>query len=601
MIISTNMPALRVHNSLTRTSRRSNASMERLSTGLRINSASDDPSGLATANRMRRQISGISAVSQNALDATSVIQTADSALSEVHSMLQRMRELTVQASNGTMNLEDRAHIQAEINQLIEEIDSIGRTTTFNNKPLFAGSFVANVVGNSEISAPSWWNGFWPPITWPPEGGLPEVADADGIWPPAVWPPVDPDYISAPDWWAGGNDTWPPDTWPPYGTPEDGIDLGADSTPPTWWAGGDWPPTDVTFPPDSDAPPNVWPAVTVSAPPWWNETTGGEWPPATWPPDGGFPDPGVTPPIVWPPVPVVPSAPPWWAGGNATWPPASWPPDGGLPPLNATPPNVWPPVPDSFISAPPWWNETAGGYWPPAVWPPYGTPEEGIDLNDGSIPPAWWDGGDWPPTDVNFPLDSDYPPPNVWPPIDPDFVSAPAWWTGAWPPAVWPPAGGFPPANEAPPAVWPLVEEESVQHVHGRIMVRTGVNKDGTMYMNFPEVSTRVLGTEEFPIRDLSVTESEEGMVEAFAALDNAIHQISSARATLGAYENRLTYTSSVLGATGINMESALSRMVDVDMALEMSHMTLQSVLSQAGMAILAQANQRPQQILQFLN
>lgn len=286
MIINANIPALRVHHSVSNVSRRSNASMERLSTGLRINSASDDPSGLAKANKMRREINGIGAVSQNTLDATSIIQTADSALDEVHSMLHRMRELTVQAANDTMSEEDIAHIQAEIDELNQEIESVGRNTNFNNRPIFQGSF----------------------------------------------------------------------------------------------------------------------------------------------------------------------------------------------------------------------------------------------------------------TDSNL-----------------------------------------------------------EDHTHGRIMARVGTNKDNTLYMTFPRISTQELGTEGTSIGSISLADDEAGMLNAFAAIDEAIHQISSARANLGAYENRLAHTSSVLSATGVNMESALSRMIDVDMALEMSMLTQHGVLSQAGLSVLAQANQRPQQILQFLN
>lgn len=312
MIITTNIPALNIHNAITRTNRKANSSMERLSTGFRINSAADDPSGLASVNRMRRQVSGLASTSQNALDATSIIQLADSALNEMHSILHRMRELTVQVANGTMTVEDSYHVQAEIDQLNAEINSIGRNTVFNNKPLFNGTF-----------------------------------------------------------------------------------------------------------------------------------------------------------------------------------------------------------------------------------------------EDGNI-----DG-----------------------------------------------------------------------HIHGRKMARTGTMKDQTMYMTFPEISTQVLGTEDFPISEINITRparptagvdgtislEDEGIYNtavanhtlalenAFAALDEAIHQISSGRANLGAYENRLEHTASVISSTSINMQSALSRMVDVDMALEMSVLTQQNLISQAGLAVLSQANQRPQQILQFIN
>lgn len=294
MIISNNIPAIKVHNNLNRTNRRINNSMERLSTGLKINSAAHDPSGLAVSNRIRREITGLNVVSQNALDATSIVQTADSALDEVNSILQRVRELSVQASNDTASEADRAIIQVEINQLLEEVNTIGNTTTFNGKPLFTGSFNQ------------------------------------------------------------------------YELDEQGNPI--------------------------------------------------------------------------------------------------------------------------------------------------------TDENGNSI----------------------------------------------------------------------------IKHQHGKLMVRIGTGKDEVMFMDFPNLSTETLGLDNIDIV------KEGNATNVISILDSAINDLSVMRANLGAYENRFTHTSSVLDATAINMQSALSRIVDTDMALEMSNLTQQNVIAQAGISILAQANQRPQQILQFL-
>jgi len=121
-------------------SRRTERAMARLSSGLRINKALDDPAGLSVANRMRREIKGLGAAQQNSLDGISLIQTADGALNEVHAILERMRELTVYAANDTFVDSDRMNIQLELNELLDEIDNIGRNTAFNGRPLFNGIF-----------------------------------------------------------------------------------------------------------------------------------------------------------------------------------------------------------------------------------------------------------------------------------------------------------------------------------------------------------------------------------------------------------------------------------------------------------------------------
>lgn len=114
-------------------------SLEKLSSGLRINRAGDDAAGLAISEKMRGQIRGLDQASRNSSDSISLIQTAEGALNETHSILQRMRELSVQAANDTNTDDDRKELQAEVDQLIAEIDRIGNTTEFNTKKLLDGS------------------------------------------------------------------------------------------------------------------------------------------------------------------------------------------------------------------------------------------------------------------------------------------------------------------------------------------------------------------------------------------------------------------------------------------------------------------------------
>jgi len=139
MRVNHNISALKANNQLAKTNNRLDKSLERLSSGLRINKASDDAAGLAISEKMRTQISGLEQAKRNASDGISVIQTAEGALVEVTSMLQRMRELAVQSANGTLTTDDRKAIQAEIDQLNEEITRIAETTEFNTKTLLDGS------------------------------------------------------------------------------------------------------------------------------------------------------------------------------------------------------------------------------------------------------------------------------------------------------------------------------------------------------------------------------------------------------------------------------------------------------------------------------
>ncbi|MBR1603209.1 MAG: flagellin, partial [Synergistaceae bacterium] len=138
MVINHNIPALTTYGIVNNTSNALEKSIQKLSTGLRINSAADDAAGLSISEKMRAQIGGLDRAVANAQDGVSLIQTAEGALTETHSILQRMRELSVQAANDTLTQQDRSYIQEEIDLLREEVDHIGNTTTFNTKKLLNG-------------------------------------------------------------------------------------------------------------------------------------------------------------------------------------------------------------------------------------------------------------------------------------------------------------------------------------------------------------------------------------------------------------------------------------------------------------------------------
>lgn len=140
MRINNNLMAMNAYRQLGITNNAAAKAMEKLSSGYRINRAGDDAAGLAISEKMRGQIRGLNMASKNAQDGISLIQTAEGALQETHAILQRMRELAVQAANDTNIQVDRSEIQKEINELIDEIDRISRDTEFNAQKLLNGEF-----------------------------------------------------------------------------------------------------------------------------------------------------------------------------------------------------------------------------------------------------------------------------------------------------------------------------------------------------------------------------------------------------------------------------------------------------------------------------
>jgi flagellin len=153
--IQNNVEALGAHRNLQATSAHVAKSMERLSSGFRINRAADDAAGLAISERMRSQIRGLAQTQRNIQDGVSLVQTAEGNLDEVHSMLQRVRELAVQYKNGTLSSSDQAAIQTEVNQLASEIERIGTSAKFNGITLLANSgtvtFQVGVNDNDSIT------------------------------------------------------------------------------------------------------------------------------------------------------------------------------------------------------------------------------------------------------------------------------------------------------------------------------------------------------------------------------------------------------------------------------------------------------------------
>lgn len=145
MIINHNISALNTFNKLSSNTKAAQSALEKLSSGLRINKAGDDAAGLAISEKMKAQVNGLDQASSNAQNGISLIQTAEGALSETQSILQRMNDLAVQATNDTNTDQDRTAIQAEVSQLTQEIDRIANTTQFNTKNLLNGGVGVNTT------------------------------------------------------------------------------------------------------------------------------------------------------------------------------------------------------------------------------------------------------------------------------------------------------------------------------------------------------------------------------------------------------------------------------------------------------------------------
>ncbi|UJF33224.1 flagellin N-terminal helical domain-containing protein [Paenibacillus hexagrammi] len=146
MRINTNVAALNTYNRLTANENATNKSLQKLSSGYRINTAADDAAGLAISEKMRSQIRGLDQATRNSQDGISMIQTAEGSLNETHDILQRMRELAVQSASDTNTDQDRNNLQDEMDQLTSEVDRIRNTTQFNTKNLLDGSLAAKASG-----------------------------------------------------------------------------------------------------------------------------------------------------------------------------------------------------------------------------------------------------------------------------------------------------------------------------------------------------------------------------------------------------------------------------------------------------------------------
>lgn len=466
-------------------------SMERLSSGLKINHSKDNPAGMAISNKMQAQINGLNRASQNASDGISVIQISDGALNEVTSILQRMRELSVQgASDATMSLEDKQAIQDEIESLKDEINRISTDTEYNTKTLLDGSLdtrvytehASRVQVSDQIEAGTYGVGITAAAT---QAEMTSSTDFNSTAQIGVSGTVSVNGslvdISATDTYAEA-----------YEKIRDAAEVGEVE------------------------------AVR-------DEATGA----VTFTSDAYGAEASIK--ITFDNIDLANAIGLDAANGYAV--------------IEDTENGVW-----VYGKA-----ETDATTGETNIIVPAGTD---MDLKDatGALNLTGFTGSATVATDGNRVTITDIGGVSLSFLVEADYTGDLAF---------------------------------EVTDI-GTMTLHIGANKDQNMEVRIPEVSS-----ESLYIDDLDVT-TVNGASCAITKLDAAIAQVSDVRARLGAYENRLEYSTNSLDAFEENMTGALSRLTDVDMAEEMTNYTHQNVLNQAAISVLTQANDLPQQVLQIM-
>lgn len=579
MKIIHNISALTANGHLKKTNDALNKSLERLSSGYRINRAADDAAGMAISQKMKTQIAGLEQASRNASDGISVIQTAEGALIEVQSMLNRARELSVQAVNGTNTEEDREAIQKEITNLLEEVDRISTDTEFNTKSLLDGnidrkSYTSNTkvklislsdqvdskkynIEVTKVAEPATVSGTTPTIA--PVGGITAAqagnvvingekveikeGDSEQIVRQKIRDvcnrvgaelDVDTDgTMTITTSQSGATQKLQfscdnPDLAAALGLPADTTVIGSDAA--------------ITLDPDAGTVVGTAAKVDLSYPTTGNPTLAA----------------GATIKVNGVAVPVA-------AGDDAA--------DVATAIAAALAANANADVDVTNNGSTLSFEAKVVGA-DKSVTIDFGTAEVAHLFGQtstvltqkgtgGMVEPSYtntatvvMDGNIGVITDSNgFKMQIEIS----------DDISIPA--------------------NAA--------AEITVLDA-GPMNLQVGANEGQIISVSIPEVSSKTLGLEHLNV--LTADEASKGIT----LLDNAVKMVSDVRAKLGAYQNRLDHAIASLDETSLNLTEALSRIEDVDMAEEMTEYTQKSVLSQAGVSMLAQANEKPQTILSLL-
>ena len=484
MRIANNVPALFTHIHLRRNDRLKAASMNRLSTGLRINSAREDAAGMAIANKLSYQLVGLERASDNSTHGISLVQTAEGALNEVHAMLQRMRQLAVQAANDTYVTEDRVAMQNEIDALTDEITALSRRTEFNTIRLLGGEAarISNVWTGAGAAAVV--NRMAAHAT-----SISENMHAGTVHFTAV--PATPAVRAG----AG---------FPPGGTANTSGLLKINGVMIHVEAG--------------EALTDVWARVMENAP-YAGVTTNAAGTAFTSIINGTRPEINL-------------------GGSEALW--AQF----GFVPMASTPANFTQGT-DVQLTNLRMSTDTTGGEAPVLF-----APGELLYTAEGNRV----------------------------------IIRTPEGHTVEMI------------VNEAGPTQLRIEE-------FGGLRIQIGPNHNMNMRIQIPRMNSETLGLTESRggqvVRLMQVTHLQ-GALHAIDQADHAIRTVSQVRTRLGAYQNRLEHTVNNLDNSAVNTAQSRSRVQDTDMAREMTMFSKRNVMYQAGLAILGQANQRPQMVLSLL-
>ena len=476
MRINYNASAMRANNALNVADNRVAASLQKLSSGYKVNSAKDNPSGYAIGRRMSAQITGVTTATQNAKTGISVIETADGALTEVHDMLQRMNELAVKGETGTLTTADRKMLDQELQQLKNEVARIARETEFNGRPLLDGSFDLRGYTNDLTIKVGYYS----------DEVLDKVYTIDSL---TVF------------------------------YDEDGkIDL--DKTKDSFVPGNNFPKGAQI----SSVGENCF-TITDSK---------------------GF---EITLDI--PNKEVIRSS------------------DANVEVLSCSKP--LPAADGDYVITSLEVTYDANGKLdtttPPAFTPGNNFPADATASYDGNM------------VKITSPTD------------DPDFEMY-----------IRVPENGLAGQQEVAPNVSISYTENEVSYKNleiditgiGAMDTQIGANEGQILEIRVPTMTLQRLG-----ITGAEVT-TEDKSADANVAIKGAIAYVSDARSRLGAYQNRLEHTVGSLDITNENMTASYSRIMDVDVSEEMTYYTSQQVVEQAAISMLAQANERPSQVLQLL-
>lgn len=520
MRINHNISAIKANSILGRNNDKLDKSLEKLSSGLRINRAADDAAGMAISQKMKTQIAGLEQASRNAADGISVIQTAEGALSEVGAMLQRMRELSVQAANGTNTLEDRDAIQEEIANLNAEIQRISDTTEFNTKTLLNGDIDRkSYSSNNDVKL---------------------ISLSDSVDVKEYNITVTQDARQAVIFGANGSGI------NPIAAGEAGtININGEEIEIK---------EGETITEVYEKLRNLGDQVSVSI---FGSNTA-----------DSIPDAPIAPTTKSDLAPTAGYVPETFTGSNRLIFASNQYGSKQTMEIHCDNPDLAARLGLNTTTL------TATGIDAVATFTTLPPENSGFTSTatisaDGNVITITDRGG----FEMKF-EESPYAAGTVF--TDKVVGGVPASHTPAAPPLP-------------PVALANITVLEA-----GPMSLQIGANEGQTMDVRIPEVTPKTLGIDNINLG------TEEGAQKALAAVTIAVDSVSAIRAKLGAYQNRLEHSIANLDVGSQNMTEAMSRIEDVDMAEEMATYTQMNVLTQAGTSMLAQANERPQNVLTLL-